>query len=143
MAAFDGEMNGDAGAAAGRALVLEAAAVLDDDAAREHDPEPGAVGARGEERRADARQRLGRDAAAAVADADLGAAVAPADLERDRRARRAGLDGVLYQVDERLLEPAPVGGDGGVAGDGERHAGDLGAPGQGRRDLAGQDAERD
>src|SRR5215470_17651876 len=119
------QADGDAGSVPGRAFEAQVAAVVNDDAARQHDPEAGAVGAGGEKRSADARQHLGSDAGAAVGDDDLGAVVALPDVELDTRAGRAGLDRVLHEVDQRLLEPARVGDDRRAAAHAQADAGRL------------------
>ncbi|MCY1007703.1 hypothetical protein OV079_19535 [Nannocystis pusilla] len=113
---------------------------------RDHrEPQAGALGAAGDERIEDPRAQLGRHAGAAVGHAEGQAAVLAADRQLDRGARRARLQGVAHQVDQRLLDPlgveVPAGGRVRVVEHDPRRIGELDGSPRDRPRVAGRGLE--
>src|SRR5262249_8844157 len=115
----DGKGDDEASAAAGPGLVGDDPAVLGDDAVADRQPEPGAAGLGGEERReemalgglGDARggalDRDGQELAAVRATADVVARLDPGG-DGERAVSPERLDGVADQIEEHLRQLRPV-----------------------------------
>src|SRR6185437_5918973 len=98
------QVNGYDRAAAGPVGEREPAAVRCDDLATESEAEAGAGGLRGEGGQQCIAQHLLREAGAAIGDFDQKALGARVDADSDGIGWRAGLGGILQEVDHDLLE---------------------------------------
>ena len=94
--------------APGRARELQLAAVLGDHRAGQHHAQAVALGAGGEERRAQLLHHRRRHPLAGVAHAQHPLGAGAFDLQADAAAAGRGLQGVGRQVQHRLLQPPPV-----------------------------------
>jgi len=118
LAFVEGEPDAEGGATADLAFKLDATAVGTDDTLNDHQAQAGALLLGGVEGLEDAVDLLLRNAAAGVSHANPDAVGALAGLQGERAAFGHGLQGILDEVDEDLLDLRRVDrGDGQLARD--------------------------